>query len=157
MLHVTYEERKKALTDWARPMFVRPLSPFLHILILHLYTFPGRGLSYMTTAKFSDFFYTTPLPPSLCSCADIIYMIYGSPRKRIRGGQWFSQRERRTQQLTSYTDHFAQISTGLGIKAWGLVFLASKVAFSWPSVDRFGKKLLGLMNLAQIKNSQNFY
>ena len=36
------------------------------------------------------------------------------------------------------------------------MFLASKVAFSWPSVDRFGKKILGLMNLAQIKSIQHF-
>ena len=35
-------------------------------------------------------------------------------------------------------------------------FLASKVAFSWPSVDRFGKNFLGLMNLAVIKSIQNF-
>ena len=48
------------------------------------------------------------------------------------------------------------IGPGLGIKARGLVFLASKVAFSWPSVDRFGKNFLGLMNLAVIKSIQNF-
>ena len=36
------------------------------------------------------------------------------------------------------------------------MFLASKVAFSWPSVDKFGKKNLGLMNLAQIKSTPNF-
>ena len=47
--------------------------------------------------------------------------------------------------------------TGLGIGAWGLMFLASKVVFSWPSVDRFGKNFGGLMTLGQVKKSiQNF-
>ena len=35
--------------------------------------------------------------------------------------------------------------SGLEIAVIGLVFLAPKVAFSWPSVDRFGKKFWGLM------------
>ena len=35
-------------------------------------------------------------------------------------------------------------------------FLASKVAFSWPSVDRFGKNFGRLMTLGQVKISPNF-
>ena len=31
-----------------------------------------------------------------------------------------------------------------------------KVAFSWPSVDRFGKFLVGLMTLGQVKSVPNF-
>ena len=31
-----------------------------------------------------------------------------------------------------------------------------KVAFSWPSVDRFGKFLGGLMTLGQVKSVPNF-
>ena len=31
-----------------------------------------------------------------------------------------------------------------------------KVAFSWPSVDRFGKYLGGLMTLGQVKSVPNF-
>ena len=34
---------------------------------------------------------------------------------------------------------------GLEIALMGLVFLAPKVAFSWPPVDRFGKFLGGFM------------
>ena len=45
---------------------------------------------------------------------------------------------------------------GLEIAVWGLVFLAQKVAFSWQSVDRFGKKFWGLMILGQVKSVQNF-
>ena len=33
----------------------------------------------------------------------------------------------------------------LEIAVIGLVFLAPKVAFSWPSADRIGKQFLGLM------------
>ena len=45
---------------------------------------------------------------------------------------------------------------GLEIAVIGLVFLAPKVAFSWPSVDRFGKNFGGLMTLGQVKSIQNF-
>ena len=38
----------------------------------------------------------------------------------------------------------------------GLHFLAAKVAFTWPSVDRFGKILGGFMTLDQVKSLQNF-
>ena len=38
----------------------------------------------------------------------------------------------------------------------GLHFLAAKVAFSWPSVDRFGKFWGGFMTLGQVKSLQNF-
>ena len=34
------------------------------------------------------------------------------------------------------------------------MFFAPKVAFSWPSVDRFDKKNLGLMILGQVKSIQ---
>ena len=33
----------------------------------------------------------------------------------------------------------------------GLHFLAAKVVFSCPSVDRFGKKIWGLMTIGQVK------
>ena len=51
---------------------------------------------------------------------------------------------------------FFRTCSGLGTGAWGLVFLATKVAFSWPSVDRFGKNFGGLMTLGQVKSIQNF-
>ena len=35
--------------------------------------------------------------------------------------------------------HFSDIQAGLEIAVIGLVFLAPKVAFSWPSVDRLAK------------------
>ena len=38
----------------------------------------------------------------------------------------------------------------------GLHFLAAKVAFSCPSVDRFGKKIGGLMTIGQVKSVANF-
>ena len=38
----------------------------------------------------------------------------------------------------------------------GWRFLASKVAFSWTSVERFGKKIWGLMTLGQVKSVPNF-
>ena len=38
----------------------------------------------------------------------------------------------------------------------GLHFLAAKVAFSCPSVDRFGKNFWGLMTLGQVKSVPNF-
>ena len=38
----------------------------------------------------------------------------------------------------------------------GCRFLASKVAFSWPSVDRFGKDFGGLMTLGQVESVPNF-
>ena len=38
----------------------------------------------------------------------------------------------------------------------GLHFLAAKVAFSCPSVDRFGKKIWGLMTLGQVESVPNF-
>ena len=38
----------------------------------------------------------------------------------------------------------------------GWCFLASTVAFSWPSVDRFGKIGPGLMTLGQVKSVSNF-
>ena len=38
----------------------------------------------------------------------------------------------------------------------GLHFLAAKVAFSCPSVDRFGKKIWGLMTIGQVKSVPNF-
>ena len=41
---------------------------------------------------------------------------------------------------------------GLEIAVIGLVFLAPKIAFSWPSVDRFGKFVSGLMILGQVKS-----
>ena len=46
--------------------------------------------------------------------------------------------------------------SGLEIAVIGLVFLAPKVAFSWPSVDRFGKKFWGPMTLDQVKSVPNF-
>ena len=49
-----------------------------------------------------------------------------------------------------------RLKAGLEIAVIGLVFLAPNVAFSWLSVDRFGKKIVGLMNIAQIKSIQNF-
>ena len=45
---------------------------------------------------------------------------------------------------------------GLEIAVMGLVFFAPKVAFSWPSVYRFCKKIWGLMILGQVKSIQNF-
>ena len=47
-------------------------------------------------------------------------------------------------------------NSGLEIAVIGLVFLAPKVAFSQPSVDRFGKFFWGLMILGQVKSIQNF-
>ena len=38
----------------------------------------------------------------------------------------------------------------------GLHFLAAKVAFSCPPVDRFGKNLGGIMTLGQVKSVANF-
>ena len=38
----------------------------------------------------------------------------------------------------------------------GLHFMAAKVAFSCPSVDRFGKYFWGLMTLGQVKSVPNF-
>ena len=38
----------------------------------------------------------------------------------------------------------------------GCRFFASKVAFSWPSVDRFGKDFGGLMTLGRVESVPNF-
>ena len=38
----------------------------------------------------------------------------------------------------------------------GLHFFAAKVAFSYPSVDRFGKQFWGLMTLGQVESIPNF-
>ena len=38
----------------------------------------------------------------------------------------------------------------------GWCFFASKVAFSWPPVDRFGKNCGGLMTLGQVQSVPNF-
>ena len=38
----------------------------------------------------------------------------------------------------------------------GLHFLAAKVAFSCPSVDRFGNNFWGLMTLGQVESVPNF-
>ena len=51
-----------------------------------------------------------------------------------------SQRENKpelTPQVTAWV--------GLQFEVLGLVFSASKVVFSWPSVDRISKKMWGLM------------
>ena len=45
---------------------------------------------------------------------------------------------------------------GLEIAVIGLEFFAPKVVFSWPYVDRFGKKFWGLMILGQVKSIQHF-
>ena len=50
----------------------------------------------------------------------------------------------------------AVVTSRLGNQGVRVSVLASKVALSWPSVDRFGKKFLGLINLAQNKSIQNF-
>ena len=39
----------------------------------------------------------------------------------------------------------------------GWYFFPSKVSFSWPSVDRFGKKFWGLMTLGQFRSVPNFF
>ena len=44
----------------------------------------------------------------------------------------------------------------LGIRAWGLETFSEKVAFSWPSVDRFGDFLGDLMTLGQVQSVPNF-
>ena len=47
-----------------------------------------------------------------------------------------------------------RLLTGLEIAVKGLVFLAPKVAFSWPSVDRFGKnfgRLMTMMRMVKLK------
>ena len=45
---------------------------------------------------------------------------------------------------------------GLQFEVPGLVFFASKVAFSWPSVDRISKKMWGLIALGQVESVPNF-
>jgi len=44
----------------------------------------------------------------------------------------------------------------MGIEAWGLVTFSEKVAFSWPSVDRFWNFFGGLITLGQLQSVPNF-
>ena len=48
------------------------------------------------------------------------------------------------------------MNSELGIAARGLVTFSEKVAFSRPSVDRFGNFFGGLMTLGQVKSVPNF-
>ena len=48
-------------------------------------------------------------------------------------------------QATPDFGYMDYVCIGSEITVWRLVFSASKVAFSWPSVDRFGKNFEGLM------------
>ena len=102
------------------------------------------------------------LPTFWCSCPGRVMHLWNW-RSLSQQSLWHQRRHLHSPWTSRCPSRMSRILSwicdkwpGLGIKAWGLVFLASKVVFSWPSVDRFGKNFGGLMTLGQVKSIQNF-